>query len=141
MNHTSNKKNKEPQKSLLRGAAQQSSLSTNQKNPLFSFQYLDSHYSIQNCEKDDKAALSDQLQLIGSRKWQELQQAPKQGIGYEKIERNSIKAAIPSHLKNDDAVNFLSFRFSGKKPMIGYRADQTFYVIWIDRDFSVYNHG
>lgn len=135
------KNNNRNQPGVLKNILESGAVSTNQLNPLFSFQYLDSNYNVSNCEKHDKAELSNQLQVLGSKKWQDLQQAPKHGLGCEKIERNSIQKTIPPHLKDDAAVNFLSFRFSGKKPMVGYRVDQTFHVIWIDRDFTVYNHN
>lgn len=116
------------------------SVPTEKKKPLFSFQFLDTKYCISCCEKDDKAALADQLRILGSKTWAELRQAPKHGIGYEKIERNSIKASFPNHLKSDD-VTFFAFRFSGKKTMVGYRDREVFHVIRLDRDFTLYDHG
>ncbi len=134
----SNKKKGKPK--TLRTPAEQKSISTNQEKILFSFQYLDSDYGISECEKEDQAAFSNQLQTIGSRTWQELQQAPKHGQGFEKIKRHAINYPIPKHLKDDESVNFLAFRFSSMKAMVGYREREIFHVIWIDRDFSVYKH-
>lgn len=72
--------------------------------------------------------------------WRELRQAPRHGLGYEQIGRDSIRAGIPATVSED--VNFIAFRFDGKKPMVGFRdADGVFNILWIDRDFTLYNHG
>ncbi|MEG4867017.1 MULTISPECIES: hypothetical protein [Microcoleaceae] len=44
--------------------------------------------------------------------------------------------AIPSHLQDD--VNFIAFRFGGMAPMVGYRDGAVLYIIWLDRDFTLY---
>ena len=108
---------------------------------MFSFQFLNSKYCISCCSLQDKAALADQLRMLGSKTWAELRQAPRHGIGYEKIARNAIRASFPDHLRKDEDVTFLAFRFSGKKPMVGYRDREVFHIVWLDRDFSLYDHG
>jgi len=70
--------------------------------------------------------------------WAQINQAPRHGLGYEKISHTSIKAAIPPHITED--VNFLAFRFSGKAPMVGYRKQEVFYIVWLDRNFTLYDH-
>jgi len=124
---------------LIKGHLAPDSIPAEKKKPLFSFQYLDPEYCISRCEKKDKAALADQLRILGSKTWTELHQASRHGIGYEKIGKNSIKTGLPEHLKNDD-ITFFAFRFSGKKPMVGYRYQEIFYIIWLDRDYSLYEH-
>ena len=72
--------------------------------------------------------------------WAAINQAPRHGLGYEKIDRASIRTAIPSHLKED--VNFfLAFRFFDKAPMVGYRKEEIFYALWLDREFKLYKHS
>ena len=110
------------------------------RKPLFSFEFIDSQYCVSRCEKNDKAALADQLRLLGTQTWAELRQGNRHKTGYEKIHTSAIKPRIPPHLKNDDSVTFIAFRFSGMKPMIGYRIEEVFHIIWVDRDFSVYEH-
>lgn len=118
---------------LIKERSDSGSVPAQQRKPLFSFQFLDARYCISCCEKDDKAALADQLRILGSKTWAELQQAPKHGIGCERIERNAINGSFPRHLENDKSVAFLAFRFSGKKPMVGYRDDEVFHIIWLVR--------
>ena len=115
-------------------------LSPENRKLLFSFQYIDAHYCISHCEKEDKAALADQLRLLGSKTWAELHQAGRHKIGYEKIPQKAIKRKVPSHLEKED-ITFLAFRFAGLKPMVGYRDREIFHIIWFDRNYSLYDHG
>ena len=59
--------------------------------------------------------------------------------GAEKIPRRAFRVGIPQTITED--VPLLAFRFSGPKPMVGFRTDAVFNIVWLDRDFSVYNHG
>jgi len=64
---------------------------------------------------------------------------PRHKLGAEKIARNSIKARIPQHITED--INFfISLRFSGKAPMVGYRIKDIFRIIWLDAKFTLYKH-
>jgi hypothetical protein len=107
--------------------------------PIFSLQYLQKDYCVRDCQLSEKAEFAEQLRQLSELPWRQLRNAPRHGVGYEKISQQSIKVAIPSHITAD--VNLIAFRFSGQKPMIGYRDGRTFYVIWLDRGFSVYDHG
>ena len=46
---------------------------------------------------------------------------------------------LPPNVTED--VTLLVFRFSGRKPMVGYRVKEAFYVLALDRDFTLYDHG
>jgi hypothetical protein len=115
------------------------SIPPEQQPPVFALQYLHQDYCVTQCETNDQASFSVQLKKLSSMTWKEIQSAPRHGLGYEKIDHDAIKASIPSHITKD--VTLIAFRFSGKKSMVGYRDGRTFYVIWLDRNFSLYNHG
>ena len=70
--------------------------------------------------------------------WKQLNQYHRHGQGYEKINRDALKAPIPGFIKPD--VNFIAFRFSGKAPMVGFRDKSTFYILWFDARFDLYDH-
>ncbi|MBF0508058.1 MAG: hypothetical protein HQK57_03915 [Deltaproteobacteria bacterium] len=108
------------------------------KKPIFSLSLLGGDYCLSKCERAEKASFADTLYRLSQLTWVQLRQADKHGLGYEKIERTSINAGIPNSIKDR---SFIAFRFHGKAPMVGYRDQQVFYVVWIDRDFSLYNHG
>ncbi|EML0361258.1 hypothetical protein RI835_000583 [Providencia rettgeri] len=63
---------------------------------------------------------------------------PRHGLGFEKIKSSSIKASIPKHITDD--VDLIAFRFFGMSPMVGYRNESTFFIVWLDRSFTLYDH-
>jgi hypothetical protein len=72
--------------------------------------------------------------------WKQIRQAPSKGLGAEKIDRGSIKRPIPRTV-TDDVGFFYSLHYVGKKRFVGYRTGQIFHILWVDHDFSVYDHG
>ena len=71
--------------------------------------------------------------------WAQIKTADRMGLGFETIARSSITAGIPRHITDD--VRLLAFRFFGNAPMVGYRDGRVFFVLWLDRSFTLYNHG
>jgi len=112
--------------------------SYDQCKPYFSLTHIQKEHSIENCEKDEKAALIDTLYRLSQKTWSEIKTMPRHGLGFEKISRTSIKAGIPNHITED--VIFIAFRFYGKAPIVGYRDKQVFNIVWIDREFNLYKH-
>lgn len=109
--------------------------------PLFSLERLQSgHYCLSSMDAEGKAAFADAIFRRRSLSWKEIRQAPRHGLGTEKIARSSIKAAIPPFI-TDEITDFLAFRYHGKRPMVGYRLRDVFFVLWLDRDFTLYDHG
>lgn len=92
-----------------------------------------------SCTKDEKAALASTLYKLSQLSWKELRLQPRHGLGYELISRNSIRVGIPKHITED--VDIIAFRFKGKAPMVGYRDEGIFRIVWLDRDFTLYDHG
>ncbi|KAM3114204.1 hypothetical protein [Phormidesmis sp. 146-33] len=107
--------------------SQTRNLSPEQQKPIFCLQYLRQDFCLSDCTKDEKAAFADTLHKLSQITWNEIISSPRHGVGYEYISRNAIRSGVPSHLKDD--VRFLAFRFSGKKPMVGYRDEN----IWVYR--------
>lgn len=109
--------------------------------PIFSFEKMvdGCGYSVNCCDADNQAAALRRLFLLSKMKWREIQNAPRHGLGTEKIARNSIQAPIPQGISED--VTFLAIRYNGKRPMLGYRDGRTFHVLFLDHRFDAYNHG
>ena len=107
--------------------------------PIFCLRFLHKDYHIDKCEKDQKVCLLDQMHKLSTTNWQMLSQSHKHGMGFEKIALDNIKPSMPSHITPD--VTMYAFRFDGKKPFVGYRNSFIFHILYIDRDFTVYNHG
>jgi hypothetical protein len=112
-----------------------------QQPPLFSLRYLDRRtYSLAACQQREKAAFADTLDRLSQLPWRELRLSPRHGLGYEQIPRHAIRAPIPAHV-TEDVQRFIAFRFFGQAPMVGYRVQAIFYLLWLDRTFTLYDHG
>lgn len=109
------------------------------KKPIFCFEHMVNGYCVETVSKDQKAALADALFKRSRMTWGQLKLAHRHGLGYEKIGRGSFKVGIPACVKED--VDLIAFRFMAMAPMVGFRDGQVFRVLWLDHNFSVYDHG
>lgn len=107
--------------------------------PVFCFKHLHSDYNVDKCDKDDKSALVEQIAKLSSMDWNQIQLAPKSGLGSEKIARASIKPSVPVAI-TEDVKDFLALRYNGHKAFVGYRNRFIFHIVYIDHNFSVYDH-
>lgn len=107
--------------------------------PIFCLKYLHKDFCITRCDKDEKISLLEKLHQLSSMTWEQIRQAGRHGLGTEKIEQDSIKAGKPLHVTPD--VTMYAIRFQGKKPMVGYKSHFIFHILYIDRSFTLYNHG
>lgn len=116
-------------------------VSENDQKPLFSFEHMPngSGFSISCAGPDDRSQLASKLYQLSQMTWMQINQAPRHGSGSEIIARAAIKAKVPPAVTDD--TNMLAFRYSGKRPMVGYRDGRTFHVLWLDWNFTLYDHG
>ncbi|MHC1788302.1 hypothetical protein [Solidesulfovibrio sp.] len=112
-------------------------ISDEDRRPKFSLRLLQTSHCISCCTKDEKAALADKMHTLSALPWSEIRKSDRHGLGFEKIAPASIKAGIPEPAKDK---NIIAFRFAGMKPMVGFKEGATFYVLWLDRDFTLYKH-
>ncbi|OOF53560.1 hypothetical protein [Rodentibacter trehalosifermentans] len=111
------------------------------KPPVFSFHKIEKNYGLSNCEANEKVALVETLHKLSQFTWQELRNNPRHGLGTEKIEHLAIKGCkVPDFIKEQN-ISLIAFRFNGKSPMVGYRENQIFHILWLDRNFTLYDHG
>lgn len=111
------------------------------KSPIFSLEKVQcGKYCLSILDRDHKAAFADAIFKRKDLTWSSIKNSDKHGLGTEKIAKNCIKAGIPLFI-TADTDHFLAFRFSGKKPMVGYRHQDVFYVLWFDHDFTLYDHS
>jgi hypothetical protein len=115
------------------------SVSTNDKKPIFSFQYIQENHGLKDCPENDKIALINKLFELSQVTWGDIFQANRHGMGKEIIDHKSIKAPVPSCVKED--TNILAIRYNGKAPMIGFRENEIFHILWIDHNFKLYKHS
>jgi hypothetical protein len=110
-----------------------------QKPPIFSFEHLQNGFCILDCSGDERSQMLDKLRRLSQQSWSQLRQIDRHGLGYEIIDRNSIQAGIPTCVTED--VKLIAFRAIGKAPMVGFRLGRVFNVLWIDRAYTLYDHG
>lgn len=95
-------------------------------------------YSLAKCTDEEKKSFAETIWNLSKLTWLQIKGAHRHGLGTEKIDRASIRAAVPACVTEDVAI--LAFRFCGKAPMVGFRSGRIFHIIWFDRDFSLYRH-
>lgn len=81
----------------------------------------------------------DRLRILGKLTWKEIRQEHKHRYGTETIDRDSLKVGIPQFVTED--IRLIAFRAYDLVAMVGYKSERVFYVLWIDREFRLYNHG
>jgi hypothetical protein len=117
---------------------QKSAPHPNSLTPLISFKHVMQKYCPSNCEMAELRSLTRRLCDWSKMTWQQIIQAPRQGLGLETIGDGSLKQA-PPRITPDQRV--LSFRIHGIARMLGIRDGQTLFVFAIDRAGDWYDHG
>jgi hypothetical protein len=113
----------------------------NNKPILFSLEKVVSgEYCFSSLKDIDKKQFAESIFKRRNMTWNDANSAGKHALGFEMIPRNAIKVSIPKFI-TEDQKKFIVFRFNGKKPMIGYRKKNIFYVLWFDNDYSAYKHS
>jgi hypothetical protein len=103
----------------------------------FSLLYINQD-NYNGCDWDDKLALIDSLNTLSQLTWKQVHTLDRHKLGFETIPRKDLRFPIPAGIGQD--VRFSVFRFSGMKPMIGFRRSGVFFILWLDYDFSAYDH-
>jgi len=130
----------QPKKNKGKSFSSQKTIDYDNQPPIFSLERLmPGHYCFSSLEQKDKAAFAESIFKRRNIPWKEIKNLPRHGLGIEKISKSSIKTALPKNI-TEDFNYFLAFQFSGKKPMVGYRVHEIFYVLWFDHDFTLYEH-
>jgi hypothetical protein len=59
------------------------------------------------------------------------------------IPTKSVKGSLPEKFSDLDAVMVFRFGGTGKRSgrIVGTRHDERFHVLFIDRDYTLYDHG
>ncbi|HYH81004.1 MAG TPA: hypothetical protein VEX86_14480 [Longimicrobium sp.] len=112
--------------------------STDGLTPVFCLRYLAPPFCVTNCERQEQAAFAVTLKRLSTMTWTQIRNSPRHGLGSEKIGRAAIRAPIPGGITDD--VDFIAIRFNSLAPMVGFRSNQVFHVVWLDRAYTLYAH-
>lgn len=109
-------------------------------HPKFCLRFLQRGFDVENLDRDQRAEFAVTLQQRASMTWSQLHQAARHGQGYELIPRQRLRAPVPAVFADRD--KFHVFRYSGRLPMAGVRANDVFHIVWIEARFNeLYDHG
>lgn len=117
-------------------------VSTDTLPPTFSLHHMtvNTKYCLTQCGEHERAAFASRIREMSQLTWIQIKRSPRHGQGCEEIPQDQIKGSkLPKVITPDTTL--LSFRCIGKAPMVGFRDGQTFHIIWIDRDYSLYRHS
>lgn len=110
-----------------------------QEYPYFSFRYIcQKDFGTKKCNISQFKSLTDTLRILSNLDWQTISLSPHEKTGFEYLPQNEIKAKMPTCVGKDDKI--MVFRFS-KGRLAGIRRENKFYVLFIDSNFKLYNHG
>ncbi len=97
------------------------------------------NYCFSQLNDEDKKQFAESIFKRKNLPWKDIKKIDRHGLGIEKIPKHQIKGTMPQNI-TEDFEEFLAFRFNGKKPMVGYREKNIFYVLWFDHNFTLYKH-
>lgn len=112
-------------------------LNMDKEPPAFCLRYIVPKYCLTLCNDEQKVAFAQRLYELSRLTWVELRNAGKKG-GTEVLPQSVIREAIPNCITPD--LKLIAFRFWGKAPMVGFRDGRTFYIVWLDTKFTLYDH-
>lgn len=115
--------------------------------PAFSFQYIvnNTDYSLNSAKSNEslKCSLLQSLHNYSQIPWDNFN-GDKKRTGVEIVGLTSLrklKVTLPKTNFYNNVKNVTIFRVSNKARIVGWRYRAICYVLWIDWDFSSYDHG
>lgn len=115
--------------------------------PAFTFQYIinNSDYNLDSKISNDnlKCSLLHSLHKYSKIPWDKFN-GDKRRTGVETIglgKLRKLKVSLPNTTFYNSVKNVTIFRVSDKARIVGWRYQSICYILWIDWDFSSYDHG
>jgi hypothetical protein len=100
--------------------------------------HLCSGYGIQELTKDQRSEFLLKWAKRSQYSWKELIQHKTHGLGYEHLPKNQIKKRAPDHLAQ---TKYMVFRHDANLPVVGFKAGNVFYALWVEARYGdVYQH-
>ncbi|SQD78355.1 hypothetical protein [Moritella yayanosii] len=113
----------------------------NNRFPKFSFEFcFASNRGIHKADGDTQKAVIKKIINLSQCTWQDIKDLPREQ-GFEKIEKSSFNSLPSVPNKFNDQEKVVVFRLPNKQGrLMGYIEEDTFFVVWIDTKFDMYNH-
>lgn len=110
------------------------------KYPIFFFDKTHKDYHIDHLSYDEIKELLHRIYLFGTQTWEQIRQTGKHQLtGSEKLPSSALRIQLDEDVLEHDLI---VLRFgSANKAMVGYYTNGTYYVIGLDHNFTLYDHG
>lgn len=110
------------------------------ERPVFCFRHTKKGFTVESCEdKKLLANLLERLEKLSRYTWLQINDFPKDGMGYETIRRDRLKETLPTFF-TDDVKEVLVFRGRGIMRYVGHKSGPTLQLIFVDPHGKVYKH-
>ncbi|MHB8327846.1 MAG: hypothetical protein ACYDB5_10515 [bacterium] len=136
MKHKINKQKFSESNKIKQPETEKVKINYDKEKPVFSCIFLDKDYSIEKCTDEEKLSFLRTIHILSQLTWEVLKQNNRHSLGYEKIAE--VNCSLPPQITDD--VKLIAFRFYNKAPMVGFRENQIFHIIFFDRNYKLYNH-
>jgi hypothetical protein len=116
--------------------------------PWFSFRHIcQKDFCVKKCSIEKFKSYADKLRILSELDWKTIESSPSETNGFELIPVRNIKGSLPDRFSAHE--NVWVFRFGGpgrvasktSGRIAGIRDKDRFFVLFIDRDFTLYDHG
>ena len=108
--------------------------------PKFSFEFcFGTKKSITECSKDIKCRIIDKIIYLSQLTWKDISELRREQ-GFERIDVSSLNHNSNTPVKFSDVNKVDVFRIGNKGRLIGYIEEDTFFIVWIDTKFEMYDH-
>lgn len=114
--------------------------STLNRVPQWDFSGLHAEWGIKALDASHRAALASQLEMWSQLTWGQVIQAPKQGLGSEKLAFSAIRSSWHQH-GTPPPEDVLVLRFGSDGRAVGLRHERVFHLLWVDHRYRLYRHG
>lgn len=106
---------------------------------LLSFRHVQPRFGVEEMSERQRSQFMIKWAKRCGFTWKDLQQHPKHALGFEMLPRPQFKPNPPESLEED---SYMVFRHEGNLPFAGFKAGDTFYVLWIETKFGdLYDHN
>jgi hypothetical protein len=112
------------------------------KHPFFSHRYITTGaYCVKRCRIEQFRSFADKLRILSSLDWPTIESSPRETNGFELLPSSALKEKLPAPFEKEDKA--MVFRFGGNAGrIVGVRDSQDmFFILFIDHDFTLYDHG
>jgi hypothetical protein len=118
------------------------------ERPWFSFRFVcQKTYCPKKCSYEKLKSYTDKLRQLSELDWPTIESSPRETNGFELIPASSIKGSIPDRFSKVKSLWVFRFGGAGRVAsktsgrIAGVKENDRFHVLFIDGDFSLYDHG